>query len=183
MNPRESEMSHADRRARRLEAVTRIRRGEMLPDVARSLGLGIRTIENACMSARVRWIGKAFRRGRTSAIRIGSLWCRNIEARPAVYRLSNLTTGESYVGATSNLFLRAKSHAGKLVQGHSSHRLRECYDAHSQMLIEPLEYCIISELNAREQFWIRKLNPSLNARPDCQWAGSRKAIELLAGAA
>lgn len=89
-----------------------------------------------------------------------------------IYRITNKRTQEIYVGASSNIAKRWRSHcyaAHKEQRGSLSLKksLAACgFDPSRDNVLEFLEIDILektTDLKSREQWWIEQLNPALNA--------------------
>lgn len=84
----------------------------------------------------------------------------------AVYVITNNVTGEQYVGASRNVFLRMGRHIGLMLSGtHDNPRLQAAWDEHGEIaldfeIVEHVED--VTQLNQREQAWIDRLQPAYN---------------------
>jgi group I intron endonuclease len=85
--------------------------------------------------------------------------------RSGIYAIVDRTGICRYVGQAHCFQDRWKSHKGDLRRNkHINYRLQGAWNEHGEKYFgfEVLEFCIFSELNAREQYWIDKLNPDYN---------------------
>jgi len=85
--------------------------------------------------------------------------------RAGIYRMINLRTGESYIGATRSFVKRIRRHATRMGSNNSQHALNKSPDPKVPdiFLAEILEYCDPANLAAREAWWIKLMKPSLNS--------------------
>jgi len=85
-----------------------------------------------------------------------------------VYRLLNLRTGESYIGATRSIIRRIRGHAVNMsTRSNAASRLNKSPDDRPDpFFAEVLELCPPEKLADREAFWIKALRPKLNKRLD-----------------
>lgn len=96
----------------------------------------------------------------------------NLPAAPGVYRVFNIESGKSYVGATSNLKLRVQMHLVKLKkQEHNSIELSKGVAEHGIELFGYQVLEITDNYEERESHWFdkykdnsynKRLNPSTN---------------------
>jgi hypothetical protein len=82
-----------------------------------------------------------------------------------VYLITNTVTGECYVGCSTYIPGRWRSHQLRFEQGnHHNPRLRDSCAVHGSTAFkfEVLEFCDPDHVKPRENVWIRKLRPILN---------------------
>jgi group I intron endonuclease len=84
--------------------------------------------------------------------------------RSGIYRMINMRTGESYIGATRSFIKRMRTHATRMFQNNAQYALNKAPvgDEPDVFFAEILEYCERVALAAREAFWIDLMKPSLN---------------------
>lgn len=81
-----------------------------------------------------------------------------------IYRITCLTTAETYVGSTTNKNPRWSGHKNKLRKGkHHSALLQSAWNKYGEdqfefVVIEKFEECTETDLRIKEQGWIEKLN-------------------------
>lgn len=97
-------------------------------------------------------------------VTFGGMPGRMVPRGPGVYRLTNVVTGDSYVGASIDMYQRRCGHGSNLTAGKSSSKLQKLHKKHgmASFVFDVLEECPIDALNRRERAWIRKLKPTLN---------------------
>ncbi len=103
-------------------------------------------------------------------------WLPNV---PGVYRLRNRTTGDTYVGSTHDLKMRARGHFTNISRGTMTHRIRDAINAGGKLHFEVLEVCTTDLLKGREQHWICELGPSLNSRKFAEDHPGRKQNKIV----
>lgn len=83
--------------------------------------------------------------------------------RIAVYRITNIVTGDFYIGSTVNLSRRIKEHFSKSAKS-SIKVLREAIEQFGvdKFLVDVLEDCTLDNVREREAFYITTLNPTYN---------------------
>lgn len=85
-----------------------------------------------------------------------------------VYKIENKITGECYVGSSRNVKKRWRNHRSDLRHNkHKNRKLQAAYDAHGPdvFIFEILEQGELSQLIAREQFFMDLLKPAYNIIP------------------
>jgi len=93
-----------------------------------------------------------------------------------VYQITCTVTGDSYIGASSNIYSRLGVYLGLLKGG--SHfqlpKLQELYNLHgpSGFKITLLELCDPRYLLVKETKWIRALSPTINIVKDSTRMGT-----------
>lgn len=91
--------------------------------------------------------------------------------KSGVYKITNVVNNKIYVGSTSNLKNRRTGHFSSLRKGiHHNKHLQFSYNKYgeSNFVFEVLEYCDISLITKREQYYIDTLKPQYNKRIDAQ---------------
>ena len=81
--------------------------------------------------------------------------------RPGVYRITNLRNLKSYVGGTSNIYMRRANHLNRLKKGKHASRLQADWDryGHAAFEIDVIQFVDDpDDLHECEQFWIEALN-------------------------
>jgi group I intron endonuclease len=92
--------------------------------------------------------------------------------RSGVYKISNIITGDTYIGATSYIFSRWNTHRVTLRNGrHPNKPLLNSWNTYGSpnFKFTVLMYCEVFELNKYEQFFIDELDPKYNI---CRIAGT-----------
>lgn len=82
-----------------------------------------------------------------------------------IYKITNVVTGDTYVGASSDLQKRKRTHLSALrSKNHKNRHLQASWDANEEISFqfEVLEYVDEADLMEMEQFYIDTLNPSFN---------------------
>lgn len=91
-----------------------------------------------------------------------------------VYKITNLVTGDFYIGASSDIKRRKSQHFTNKISGHTKRFdddiRRYGRDAFSFSI---LEECSKEELWEREQYYLQTLQPSYNVR----WRGCKRSEE------
>lgn len=96
----------------------------------------------------------------------------------AVYSWTNELTGEVYIGSSVNVYSRKSQHLSALRRNKGSHpRLQANWNQYGESafrfdIIEKIKDA--SELREREQFWINRLNPVLNASKNSRGSGTAR---------
>ena len=94
-----------------------------------------------------------------------------------VYKITNLVTGDFYIGASNNVARRKSQHFTNKKSGHTQKFdddiLRYGRDAFS---VEVIEECRKEELWEREQYYLQTLQPRYNVR----WRGCKRSEETKA---
>ncbi|KDL74169.1 GIY-YIG nuclease family protein [Klebsiella pneumoniae] len=94
-----------------------------------------------------------------------------------VYQITNIITGEAYIGSTVNISGRWASHRYKLRNGmHANRNLQESWNKHGKGVFEFSVLEVVSdksELIAAEQRFFHDLNPAFNIAPN---AGSSLGV-------
>ena len=94
-----------------------------------------------------------------------------------IYKIACIVTGKFYIGSTSNLYDRRKSHLSKLRRNeHGNPKLQAAWNKYGEasFTYDVLELVLPMSLTAREQYWIDKLKPLFNL---ASVAGSRLGIK------
>lgn len=82
-----------------------------------------------------------------------------------IYLITNVVSGNKYVGSSRNIYDRAHSHRTKLVKGkHENIILQNAVTKHGidNFTFTLIELCSEDSLLEREQYWIDKMNPKYN---------------------
>ena len=88
--------------------------------------------------------------------------------KSGVYAIINTINGHQYIGSSSNLHKRYCKHIWELNKNrHHSERLQRAWSKYGEKNFNfiVLEYCLISDLIQREQFYIDRLHPEYNIAP------------------
>jgi len=96
---------------------------------------------------------------------------------PGVYKITNLSTGDFYIGSTNNLRTRKNHHFHKLSEGtHVNILLQDAYDQYGAENFEfdVIQECASTETIELEQKYIDDLQPKYNVNPN---AGSMKGFK------
>ena len=85
-----------------------------------------------------------------------------------IYKITNLKTGESYVGKSVHIAERWSEHFCKGYGARHSARFQEAIDQYGKegFAFQVLEECQPEELHARERHWISILRPEYNTVTD-----------------
>ena len=77
-----------------------------------------------------------------------------------IYKITNLTNGKIYVGQSQNVFLRRAQHFTALKNNsHENSQMQQDWNKDSRgFRFDVIEFCPLKDLNAREKYWIEKLN-------------------------
>jgi hypothetical protein len=67
-----------------------------------------------------------------------------------IYRLCFANTNKTYVGQSTDIYLRYKTHRTSLATGHSTKKLQEAYNLYGMPDLEILVECEVNELNKYE---------------------------------
>lgn len=98
-----------------------------------------------------------------------------------VYKITCTETGDSYIGASSNLYKRIGHHLSLLNSDnhHKCKDLQHLWNTYSsdKFTVEILEICEEKYLLIKETKWIRTLAPTLNNIKDTTRAGT--SIKIL----
>lgn len=99
-----------------------------------------------------------------------------------IYRITNNSTGECYIGQSRNMMSRWQQHLDKLIRGrHENRRLQNSYDLHADISLfsfDVLCVCDVRELDRREHDFMVKLRPALNyARPEYEKIDAGQACD------
>ena len=95
-----------------------------------------------------------------------------MDRKSGIYRIINITNNKIYMGSAKDIAQRWAIHKSRLVlQQHHSVPLQRAYNKYgaSSFIFEVVEYCEISDLLLREQYYIDTLHPEYNV---CKMAGS-----------
>lgn len=91
---------------------------------------------------------------------------------PGIYKITNLVTGQIYIGSSSNVYNRIHTHKKCLRKNtHENKRLQNSWNKYNEdsFVFELVEECEIDKIIEREQYYIDSLNPFYNI---CRVAGS-----------
>lgn len=94
-----------------------------------------------------------------------------------IYAITNIETGEQYIGATENLDARMLQHKAVLrSHSHYSAALQAAFDAGAPLAWEVLEYAPVEEVFDRELAFIRQYAPAYNKVPPGSTSSQAVAI-------
>ncbi len=81
-----------------------------------------------------------------------------------IYKITNLKTGEFYIGQSNNIEKRWRDHFCKGYGAMHSARFQEAIDSLGRdgFAFTVIEECDVSDLADRERYWIRELTPAYN---------------------
>lgn len=82
-------------------------------------------------------------------------------SKNGIYKITNTTNSKAYVGQSSDIKVRFKSHISDLKRGaHSNRYLQNSWSKHGEEAFEfeILELCTKDKTSEREIYWIKKLN-------------------------
>jgi group I intron endonuclease len=93
----------------------------------------------------------------------------SFEKKAGIYGIKNLVTGSFYVGSTINVLRRYWNHRGHLLRNtHKNPGMKidnEKYGINS-FIFGVIEYCELSEINEKEQYYVDLWKPLYNRRID-----------------
>lgn len=92
----------------------------------------------------------------------------NIPSESGVYIIENTSTGQAYIGSSSNMRKRCNAHRCLLENGkHTNIKLQRSYKKYgeSKFSIRTLECTLPEEIIQAEQGWVDRLRPFFNIRP------------------
>jgi group I intron endonuclease len=87
-----------------------------------------------------------------------------IQSTPGIYKITSITSGKIYIGCASNVRTRINGHLYNLRKDkHNNSYLQKAWAKYGEenFIFEMIEKCDISDLHAREHYWVNELN-SLN---------------------
>jgi group I intron endonuclease len=87
-----------------------------------------------------------------------------IQSTPGIYKITSITNGKIYIGCASNVRTRINGHLYNLRKDkHNNSYLQRAWTKYGEenFIFEMIEKCDISDLHAREHYWVNELN-SLN---------------------
>ena len=87
-----------------------------------------------------------------------------IQSTPGIYKITSITSGKIYIGCASNIRTRINGHLYNLRKDkHNNSYLQRAWTKYGEenFIFEMIEKCDISDLHAREHYWVNELN-SLN---------------------
>jgi group I intron endonuclease len=87
-----------------------------------------------------------------------------IQSTPGIYKITSITSGKIYIGCASNVRTRINGHLYNLRKDkHNNSYLQRAWTKYGEenFIFEMIEKCDISDLHAREHYWVNELN-SLN---------------------
>lgn len=99
----------------------------------------------------------------------------NNKGKAGVYKWTNVVSGKSYVGSSTNLFIRFKNYFNisflkRALEKYNSKIYRALLKyGYSEFRLDILEYCDISTVIKREQYYLDNLKPEYNI---LKYAGS-----------
>ena len=76
-----------------------------------------------------------------------------------IYKITNTVTGKIYVGQSQNVYERKIEHFTALRRGYHSNKLmqEEWNKNNRSFRFDVIEFCPLTKLNEREQYWIETL--------------------------
>lgn len=84
-----------------------------------------------------------------------------IKNSPGIYEIYNAVNGKRYVGQSIKLKQRLQRHLNELRRGtHKNKHLQSSWNKYGEekFCFEPIEYCDISDLDSREDYYIGLFN-------------------------
>jgi len=84
-----------------------------------------------------------------------------LESISGIYKITSITSGKIYVGCASNVRTRINSHLYDLKrEKHKNSYLQKAWIKYGEenFVFEIIEECTITDLHAREHYWVNKLN-------------------------
>ena len=84
-----------------------------------------------------------------------------IQSTPGIYKITSITNGKIYIGCASNVRTRINGHLYDLRKDkHNNSYLQRAWTKYGEenFIFEMIEKCDISNLHAREHYWVNELN-------------------------
>lgn len=84
-----------------------------------------------------------------------------IQSTPGIYKITSITSGKIYIGCASNVRTRINGHLYDLRKDkHNNSYLQRAWTKYGEenFIFEMIEKCDISNLHAREHYWVNELN-------------------------
>lgn len=101
---------------------------------------------------------------------------KSIRMKSGIYKL--IIEQDIYVGSATNLYTRINKHKNQLIKNtHYNLKVQRKFNKHLNLSYEVLEFCEISQLVEREQFYLDTLKPKLNIMSSACRTFNRKISE------
>lgn len=84
-----------------------------------------------------------------------------LQSTPGIYKITSMTSGKIYIGCASNVRTRLNGHLYDLRRdNHNNSYLQRAWIKYGEenFIFEMIEKCDISDLHAREHYWVTLLN-------------------------
>jgi group I intron endonuclease len=84
-----------------------------------------------------------------------------LQSISGIYKITSVTSGKIYIGCASNVRTRINAHLYDLRRKkHNNSCLQKAWTKYGEenFVFEIIEECVISNLHAREHYWVNKLN-------------------------
>lgn len=84
-----------------------------------------------------------------------------LQSIPGIYKITNITSGKIYIGCASNIRTRINGHLYDLRRNkHKNSYLQRAWTKYGEenFIFEMIEKCNISNLHAREHYWVNEFN-------------------------
>lgn len=84
-----------------------------------------------------------------------------LQSTPGIYKITSITSGKIYIGCASNVRTRINGHLYDLRKDkHNNSYLQKAWTKYGEenFIFEMIEKCDISDLHAREHYWVNELN-------------------------
>lgn len=84
-----------------------------------------------------------------------------LQSTPGIYKITSITSGKIYIGCASNVRTRINGHLYDLRKDkHNNSYLQRAWTKYGEenFIFEMIEKCDISDLHAREHYWVNELN-------------------------
>jgi group I intron endonuclease len=84
-----------------------------------------------------------------------------LQSISGIYKITSVTSGKIYIGCASNVRTRINAHLYDLRRKkHNNSYLQKAWTKYGEenFVFEIIEECVISNLHAREHYWVNKLN-------------------------
>jgi len=84
-----------------------------------------------------------------------------LQSSPGIYKITSIASGKIYIGCASNVRTRINGHLYDLrKEKHSNSYLQKAWSKYGEenFVFEIVEKCNITDLHAREHYWVNELN-------------------------